>query len=85
MIKVTETVVIIHNLIVELKRDNYARDGSASQSNLYNDNGEKNNISFIKLPTDELPLFLHSSVIVSDDITIKRIHRALKPSLLERQ
>lgn len=67
------------------RRDNYARDELLGRGSLYKDNEEKNYISFIKLPSSERPLFIHTSVNVSDNIKVKCVHRALQATFVKHQ
>lgn len=79
------TAVILYNMIVEARRGGYSSDGTAGQSNYFDENDDNNEITFINSSPGETPLFSNSSVAVNDDIEVKGMHRELKSALIEHQ
>lgn len=85
MRSVSETAVILHNMIVEQRRASYSSDGTAGRSSLFFNELESNDITFINSAPGETPLFSQTSVTVSDDIKVVGMHRDLKSALVQHQ
>ena len=85
MKQISETAVIIHNMIVEKRRQGYTSDGTAGRSSYIEPGELVSDIIFTFSSPGDTPIFLNSNVKVSDDIKVKGFHRDLIRSLIEHQ
>lgn len=85
MKKIIEAAVVIHNMIVEIRRDNYNSDESAGRSSHIDQEHPLNDIMFIRSCPWATPLFSRSSVAVSEDIKVRGLQRDLHRPLIEHQ
>lgn len=82
MKQIVTAVVIIHNMIVEVRRENYESDGTADQSRFFNAQDVSHQFSFVRSSPGNVVLE-RTTTTVSDDIKVKGMHQDLKEALIE--
>lgn len=85
MKNITSAAVILHNMIVEVRRDDYASDGTAGWSALTRNIDDDNDINFTRVPPNQILICPGSNECISDNIKVLGLHRALKSALIEHQ
>ena len=81
---IARAAAILHNMTVELRRDNYQSDGSGGYSDLFPELEDQTDMVIVSLHESSLTMGI-SEQSVADDIKVKGLHRQLTRALINHQ